>query len=65
MAAKRELTDLSLAEIVAGPVIDADEDDVSRVILETLIARRFARSMDLRWGNSGSYCSTMPQARWS
>ena len=35
VAAKRELADLPLAEIVARPVIDPDEDDVSRVILET------------------------------
>ena len=35
VAAKRELADLTLAEIVARPLIDPDEDDVSRLILET------------------------------
>jgi ethanolamine ammonia-lyase large subunit len=35
VAAKRELADLPLAEIVARPLIDPDRDDVSRLILET------------------------------
>ena len=35
VAAKRELADLPLAEIVARPLIDPDEDDVSRLIVET------------------------------
>ena len=32
VAAKRELADLPLAEIVARPLIDPDKDDVSRLI---------------------------------
>jgi len=35
VAAKRQLADLPLAEIVAQPLIDPAEDDVSRLILET------------------------------
>jgi len=35
VAAKRELADLPLGEIVARPLIDPDEDDVSRLIVET------------------------------
>jgi ethanolamine ammonia-lyase large subunit len=35
VAAKRELADLPLAEIVARPLVDPDQDDVGRLILET------------------------------
>jgi ethanolamine ammonia-lyase large subunit len=35
IAAKRKLADLSLAEIVRQPLIDPDDDDVSRLLLET------------------------------
>jgi ethanolamine ammonia-lyase large subunit len=35
VAAKRKLADLALAEIVAQPLVDAGEDDVTRLILET------------------------------
>ena len=35
VAAKCALADLSLAEIVANPLIDPDHDDVTRLILET------------------------------
>ena len=35
VAAKHALADLSLQEIVANPLISPDEDDVSRLILET------------------------------
>ena len=35
VAAKRKLADLTLREIVARPLIDPSEDDVSRLILET------------------------------
>ena len=35
VAAKRQLADLPLAEIVAKPLIDPDADEVSRLILET------------------------------
>jgi len=35
VAAKRQLADLTLAEIVAKPLIDPDKDEVSRLILDT------------------------------
>jgi ethanolamine ammonia-lyase large subunit len=35
IAAKRALADLTLQEIAANPLIDPDEDDVSRLIVET------------------------------
>src|SRR5580704_11618407 len=35
VAAKRQLADLSLAEIARQPLIDPDTDDVSRLILDT------------------------------
>ena len=35
VAAKRKLADLTLQEIAANPLIDPDEDDVSRLILDT------------------------------
>ena len=35
VAAKEKLADLTLAEILRQPLIDPDEDDVSRLILET------------------------------
>ena len=41
VAAKRKLADLSLAEIVRQPLIDPDEDEVSRLLLETYDRERF------------------------
>src|SRR5271169_1430123 len=41
VAAKRKLADLALAEIVQQPLIDPDQDDVSRLILESLDAELF------------------------
>src|SRR5690348_784508 len=35
VAAKRQLADLSLDEIVQEPLIDPDRDEVSRIILDT------------------------------
>jgi ethanolamine ammonia-lyase large subunit len=35
IAAKRKLADLTLDEIVRNPLIDADQDDVTRLILDT------------------------------
>ena len=47
VAAKRKLADLSLADIVAKPLIDPEIDDVSRLIAETFDEHAFAaiRSM--------------------
>ncbi len=42
VAAQRVLADLTLAEIVANPLIDPDDDDVSRLILDGLDRERFA-----------------------
>jgi len=41
VAAKRELADLTLAEIVRRPLIDPAEDDVSRLILDTFDQEAF------------------------
>src|SRR5579864_1141445 len=41
VAAKRQLADLPLAEIVAQPLIDPAEDEVSRLILESFDKREF------------------------
>src|SRR2546425_3466279 len=41
VAAKRKLADLELATIVQQPLIDPDEDDVSRLILETFDREAF------------------------
>ncbi len=41
MAAKRRLADLTLNEILQQPLISPDEDDVSRVILESVDQRAF------------------------
>src|SRR5258708_22436250 len=42
VAAKFALADLTLAEIVANPMIDPETDDVSRLILETHDQETFA-----------------------
>lgn len=41
VAAKRTLADLTLAEIVEHPLIDPDEDDVSRLILDSVDSEAF------------------------
>src|SRR6202166_476118 len=41
VAAKRQLADLSLAEIVRQPLIDPSSDEVSRLLLESFDAGRF------------------------
>ena len=50
VAAKRELADLPLAEIVARPLIDPDQDDVSRVILDTYDREAFREIASLTVG---------------
>ena len=42
VAAKRKLADLTLAEIVERPLIDPADDDVSRLILDTVDQEAFA-----------------------
>src|SRR6202030_886372 len=41
IAAKRKLADLSLDEIVRQPLIDPDDDDVSKLILESFDQEAF------------------------
>src|SRR5271156_5984404 len=41
VAAKRQLADLALDEIVRNPLIDPDQDDVSRLILESYDHEKF------------------------
>ena len=41
VAAKRQLADLSLGEIVRNPLIDPDQDDVSRLILDSFDQEKF------------------------
>src|ERR1700751_2383851 len=50
VAAKRQLADLPLGEIVARPLIDPDEDDVSRVILDTYDREAFREIASLTVG---------------
>jgi ethanolamine ammonia-lyase large subunit len=50
VAAKRKLSDLTLDEIVRQPLIDPADDDVSRLILETLDDKAFASIRSLTVG---------------
>jgi ethanolamine ammonia-lyase large subunit len=50
VAAKRKLADLSLAEIVRQPLIDPDEDDVSRLIADSFDAEAFQPIQSLTVG---------------
>jgi len=50
VAAKRRLADLPLAQIVQQPLIDPDEDDVSRLIADSLDAESFQSIQSLTVG---------------
>jgi ethanolamine ammonia-lyase large subunit len=50
VAAKRRLADLTLAEIVAAPLIDPSEDEVSRLILDSYDREAFAPLKSLTVG---------------
>jgi ethanolamine ammonia-lyase large subunit len=50
VAAKRALADMTLESIVANPVIDPDQDDVSRLILETHDQQAFTAIKSLTVG---------------
>ena len=50
VAAKARLADLPLAEILANPLIDPDQDDVSRLILETHDRKAFAEIKSMTVG---------------
>ena len=55
VAAKRQLADLSLAEIVQQPLIDPSEDEVSRLILDTFDQQRFQRIKSMTVGEFREY----------
>src|SRR5579864_2782575 len=55
VAAKRRLADLSLDEILRQPLIDRDEDDVSRLILETHDADTFETMKSMTVGGFREY----------
>src|SRR5215471_18634581 len=55
VAAKCALADITLEHIVANPVIDPDEDDVSRLILETHDQQTFAEIKSMTVGEFREY----------
>ena len=55
VAAKRRLADLSLEEILRQPLIDPDDDDVSRLILDTYNAEGFASIKSMTIGGFREY----------
>lgn len=55
VAAKRELADLSLIDIIQQPLIDPDTDDVSRLILETYDKTTFKSVQYLTIGELREY----------
>jgi len=55
VAAKRQLADLSLAEIVQRPLIDPSDDDVSRLILDTFDEQTFQQIRSMTVGEFREY----------
>lgn len=55
VAAKRKLADLSLAEIVQQPLISPDEDDVSRLTLQTFDQEAFRSIQSMTVGEFREY----------
>src|SRR3984957_1745853 len=55
VAAKRELADLSLAEIVEQPLIDPSEDEVSRLLLESFDQENFQPIKSMTVGEFREY----------
>ncbi len=55
IAAKEKLADLSLGEIVRQPLIDPDDDDVSRLILESFDREAFCSVQGLTVGEFREY----------
>jgi ethanolamine ammonia-lyase large subunit len=55
VAAKRQLADLTLAEIAANPLIDPDLDEVSRLILDTFDQDAFRPIQSLTVGEFREY----------
>src|SRR5580704_19679779 len=50
VAAKRQLADLPLAQIIGQPLIDPDKDDVSRLIADTFNQEAFQSMRSLTVG---------------
>ena len=55
VAAKRKLADLPLDHIVRNPLIDPDQDDVTRLILDSLDRQAFHSIASMTVGNSGEF----------
>ncbi len=55
VAAKRQLADISLAEIVQRPLIDPSDDDVSRLILDTFDEQTFQQIRSMTVGEFREY----------
>ena len=55
VAAKRQLADLGLAEIVSQPLIDPDHDEVSRLILDSFDQEAFRPLQSLTVGEFREY----------
>src|SRR5579863_3399402 len=55
VAAKRQLADLSIDEIVRQPLIDPDDDDVSRLILDSFDQQAFAPLKSMTVGEFREY----------
>jgi ethanolamine ammonia-lyase large subunit len=72
VAAKRQLADLSLADIVAQPLIDPEIDDVSRLIAGTFDESAFARIRSMTVGEFREFIlddatngNTLQDLQWS
>ncbi|HEV3042153.1 MAG TPA: ethanolamine ammonia-lyase subunit EutB [Candidatus Angelobacter sp.] len=72
VAAKCALADRSLEEILANPVIDPDQDDVSRLILETHDAKGFSAIKSMTVGEFREFIlgdetdeATLGQLHWA
>ena len=72
VAAKWALADVTLAEIVANPLIDPDQDDVSRLIVETQDRVAFEELRSLTVGEFREFLlseradeSTLRRLRWA
>jgi ethanolamine ammonia-lyase large subunit len=72
VAAKWALADVTIGELVANPVIDPDQDDVSRLIAETQDRAAFAEIQSLTVGEFREFLlseradeATLRRLRWS
>ncbi len=72
VAAKRKLADLTLNEIVQQPLIDPDEDDVSRLLLETYDQEAFRGIQSLTVGefrehilDDATHPADLKQLQWA